>query len=449
MNRIRRVIGVLWAVAVTCTGLTVMAAPAEATHVQCGTVITQSTTLDSDVGPCFNTDGIIIGRSNITLNLNGHRVFAANPNGPNENVGIRLANVTGVTVQGPGTVEGFDAGIAIEGGGGNTVQAVTVQNNINDFSEEEPNACTYGDGITTFDSDNNRIIRNRVIHNGPYSGISLVGDSDGNLVQANIVQNNNVPNVNPETGEVGPCGAPFSRRNQDIGIRIEGPGADRNQVIGNTVEGNQLYGITIHGYVCHPPGGGPSEPNNGGNVIQSNVVRNNGFAGPNERGDGIAILQQGPQSVVCVAFGNSILDNTSVANAGHGIFVGGRGSHSNTISRNTVNDNGIDGIRVSGPPANTTTPCGPNRVVPCPGAVNNTLSENRGQGNGEHDGHDANPNCDNNRWIRNIFRTVNQACVAANGGTGTVTGATAAGPTATAASSGDGETVDQSNHPRR
>ncbi|MCA1684094.1 MAG: right-handed parallel beta-helix repeat-containing protein, partial [Actinobacteria bacterium] len=54
------------------------------------------------------------------------------------------------------------------------------------------------------------------------------------------------------------------------------------------------------------------------------------------------------------------------------------------------------------------------------GAHDNTLMSNRGTGNAFHDGADYNPNCDANVWSGNIFGTVNQACVKANGGTGTI-----------------------------
>ncbi|MBW3645917.1 MAG: copper-binding protein, partial [Actinobacteria bacterium] len=71
-------------------------------------MITTDTRLDSDVGPCPG-HGLIVRADNVTLDLNGHTVFAAN--GPEETVGILLGNVSGVTVRN-GTVEGFDAGVA-------------------------------------------------------------------------------------------------------------------------------------------------------------------------------------------------------------------------------------------------------------------------------------------------------------------------------------------------
>ena len=44
-----------------------------ASHVQCGDVITQDTTLDSDLIDCPG-DGLVIGADDVTLDLNGHTV---------------------------------------------------------------------------------------------------------------------------------------------------------------------------------------------------------------------------------------------------------------------------------------------------------------------------------------------------------------------------------------
>lgn len=428
MNRMRRAVSVLSATGLALAGLVLAGGPAQA-NIGCGAVITQSTTLTHDVGPCAG-NGLVVQGSGITLNLGGRRVFGATPNAPAENVGILLQNATGVTVQN-GTVEGFDAGVAIEGGSGNVVRAVTARNNINDLSANrqnagDPNNCIYGDGITTFNSDNNRIDGNVVTNNGPISGIALVGDSDGNQVRGNQVVNNNVPNFVGDPRQAA-CGIPFARPYQDIGIRIEGPGANNNYVDGNTVTGNMLDGITIHGYVCRPPGGLPPQDPNTGNFIRGNNVSGNGFGDPTGPQDGIGILQQGPLNIVCVSFGNSILGNTSTGNARHGVFLGGGFGPAgvvtggNTVNGNVVNNNGRavpgDGIRVG----EVHYP-GPNETHPPQFrySQNNTLIGNRGTGNSEHDGDDQNPNCDANRWSGNQFGTVNQACVAA-GGSGTVT----------------------------
>ena len=434
--RLRRILGAGLAASVVAGPAVVGTAPAGAVTVSCGQTITQSTVVSNNLVNCPG-DGLVITGNNIVLDLGGHTISGRNTTNTTaqEQVGIHLINASGVTVRN-GTVTNFDAGVAVEGGAGNTITNLTVRDNFNHSTATGAmNPCSYGDGITVFDSDNNQIRSNRATGNGPFSGIALVGDSDGNVVSGNQAVDNNVDNIHPaffhpvENREgLGPCG-PFTlegtvgRPYQDIGIRVEGPGADNNRVHSNQVVNNMLNGITIHGYVCHPPGGRPPFPNNGGNVISSNYVQGNGFGDPGDRQHGIAVLSQGPTSVVCVAFGNTITGNVSDNNGRDGIHLGGRGSHSNTISSNTVRGNGRDGIRVTGPstgPGGSAVACGPNLVSPCPGAINNTITGNTGSGNGEHDGDDRNPNCDNNAWRGNRFGTVNQACVA-TGGTGTVT----------------------------
>lgn len=51
-----------------------------------------------------------------------------------------------------------------------------------------------GSSSPAFDSDNNVIEKNIVTENGPLSGISLVGDSDRNLVSRNDMHENDMTN---------------------------------------------------------------------------------------------------------------------------------------------------------------------------------------------------------------------------------------------------------------
>lgn len=68
------------AVASAVMGVSVCLAamPAHAVHVGCGDVITQDTTLDSDLLNC-TSDGIVIGAPGITLDLGGHLIDGPNP----------------------------------------------------------------------------------------------------------------------------------------------------------------------------------------------------------------------------------------------------------------------------------------------------------------------------------------------------------------------------------
>ncbi|MBW3548238.1 MAG: right-handed parallel beta-helix repeat-containing protein [Actinobacteria bacterium] len=328
MIRFRRVLGGTSVLALLLS-LTTLASPAAATHVECGDVITENTTLDSDLGPCAG-DGLVIAADNVTLDLGGHTIVAAN--GEGDNAGVRLDGVTGVTVQN-GTVTGFDAGVLIEGGSGNTVQRITAVDNINDMLSPP---CDLGEGIAILDSDNNTVTHNQLIHNGPFGGVSIIGDSDANVIRRNEFRDHNVLSISG-----GGCG----RGDQDEGVRIEGPGADNNIVDRNIVTNSLLAGIGVHGYVCESPNPNvPVEDPNTGNVITRNVVT--GSAG--SLSHGIALLQQGPAQIVCPAFATTIERNTVTDNEGDGIFVAAN-SFDNQINRNLVERNQGSGIYLHGP----------------------------------------------------------------------------------------------------
>ena len=281
---------------------TVLAGTSAAGHVTCGQTITQSTVLDSDVGPCPD-DGIIVGANNITLDLNGHTVFGTP--GPGDGAGILLQSRTGVTVRN-GRVAHFDAGVVIIGGSRNTITRITAQENIG------TGATDFGDGIALFGSSNNTIRGNTVQRNGPYDGIGLVGNSDNNLVDANTVQGNNIAFDQAHTGHMGFPGGTMD----DMGIRVEGPGVNNNTVSNNTVEGNGLEGILVF----------PFAPNSD-NIVRGNIVRGNGFHNKGHRtGSGITTG----------AVRTLIERNFSQGNAASGIRVN---STNNTIRNNTAIQN--------------------------------------------------------------------------------------------------------------
>ncbi|MCA1684084.1 MAG: right-handed parallel beta-helix repeat-containing protein [Actinobacteria bacterium] len=454
----------LSAAALGLSGLVAVAGPAAAAVHKCGDVIMASETLSNNVGPCPASgpnfgSGLIIGANNIVLDLGGHTITGSSSTNTSssEQAGVTFRGVSNSTLTN-GFVVNFDAGVQIVGGSGNTVSAIRAHDNINHSALTGTlNACNLGDGIVALGSSGNQITNNVVYHNGPFSGIALVDNSDNNVVSRNNTYNQTVSNfnaafidhsirpgsnppreVNPEgNGPCGPFGADgqgVGRLHQDIGIRVEGPGADNNQILNNQSTNNQLNGIAIHGYVClngvpAPPGVVKGTPNTN-NLIQGNQARSNGFP---DGESGIGILAQGPLgSITCGSNNNSIIGNTSAGNAGSGIYVTPTGDNSitssNTVNNNITNSNGDDGIQVDGPfSVCTGDDSGPPNYTcnipeePRNGANNNTISSNRGTGNSEHDGHDGNPNCDANVWSKNIFGTVNQACVIANGGTGKIT----------------------------
>ncbi|MDQ6946050.1 MAG: right-handed parallel beta-helix repeat-containing protein [Actinomycetota bacterium] len=323
----------------------------DAATAACGKEITQNTTLTGNL-VCASGPALIIAADNITLDLGGFTITGKGPAAATS-PGILFRNVKGSTVQ-KGTVAGFGAGVAINGGSANVVQNLTVQDNIGTPDGD------FGDGITIVDSKDNHVQGNTVQRNGPYSGISVVGASTGNMIHQNVVTDNNMMPGDPSAGR------------QDMGIRIEGPAANNNVITGNTVSGSGADGIVVLATCASPDTGCAGTPPNEGNTITANMSHNNGTSG---KGDGIRLFAV-PQPVAP--------------------------AH-NTITGNVTNDNTTHGIAIDANGAAN------------PGPPENKVTGNSGHGNGEFDGFDGNtsPSCGTNTWDGNDFGRVNQPCVSA------------------------------------
>lgn len=457
------------AVAMLLIGSLLIAAPgfvdrAEAAHVQCGEVITTSgvnITLDSDVGPCV-TDGIIIQADNVTLNLNGFDVIG-DDNPATDNVGIRINGTQNQVVDctqpfsstppcSPGrqdsAVREFSIGILITGGSSNEVCRITVSRNIG--------LGLQGDGIVVLNSNSNTIANNTVELNGQYSGITLLGDSDGNKVGTPIN-----PDFDGASLRTSCDGGNTVRANnvnaQSIGIRLEpDPVAHPNS---NTVENNVVTLSQLDGIAHLFPA--PTYTGSTSNTIRSNTVTNNGFTVAPRRGDGIRL--NGNLRLREVGANNTVVEDNIVRdNAAHGISVN---SQNNNIKHNEVMGNGIgspgatpqpdvefghgihirndkntvnqhnhvmgnygDGINLTNGATNNNikqnlimnhpTGDGINTEV---GALGNNIMNNESTGNGvlplHFDLSDHNPNadpvppCETNTWQSNVEITKNQPCI--------------------------------------
>ena len=321
----------------------------------CGSEITRDTTLEADLA-CPRGPALVVTADGVTLDLGGH-VVAGEPGelrfleGGAPGPGILLRGVSGVTVRN-GTVQGFHAGVVVEGGAGNVVEGLTVQDNIGTPDGE------LGDGIVVNESRGNRVEANVVRRNGPFSGISLGLRAQGNEVRGNTVADNNMGHLAAEDGR------------QTMGIRSEGPAANGNRIIGNTVTGSGADGIivlaTCDDRDSEPPCVGT--PPNEGNEIAENTASGNGTSG---RGAGIRVFSM-PLPVPPVG---------------------------NTLRDNVADDNAWYGVAIDAAPL---------------GSGGNVAIRNRGRGNGEFDGSDGAlmPPCGANVWDANDFGSVNQPCVA-------------------------------------
>jgi hypothetical protein len=192
--------------------------PVGATHVQCGDIITQDTTLDSDIVCPDTADvGLIVNTDNVTVRLAGHTISGSA--GAKVSTGIRVQSpqfavpLVGVDIN-LGTIQGFTHGVTLDGDD-SSVRVLTI--------------AAQQEGIR-FTGDRNYAYRNvvQVAEGGTGAGILMEGTDAyawGNTVRGNAV----------------------------TGIATNG---DRPRVVWNTIEScdttfGTSWGIDAHGYETH------------------------------------------------------------------------------------------------------------------------------------------------------------------------------------------------------
>lgn len=355
----RRTRSALLATIVSVVPIVATTGPAHAATLACGQTITQSTTLDNDLGPCPN-HGIVIGADNITFDLNGHSIVGTTSG--RDGAGVYLLNRTGVTVRN-GTVSAFDVGVAIDGGSNNTVTGIAARDNIGGVG------AIGGDGIAIMSSQGNRIVGNQTVNNGPFSGIGLYSRRDGDHPGTRGVARDNFVAQNEVTGNIIGRNRISPTDTDNDGIRVEND-AVFNTFTNNRVARNGLDGISLFADTAD-------------NVVTNNQVNGNGFYRTTaRRGSGIIVFTRSTRNVV--------ENNQVTGNADSGIDIRQPiGAFPGATSNRIVNNLSV---------GNSVLPFIPSPVF--------------GQ---SFDLKDGNPNCDANVWFGNRYRTFNQPCVTTGG----------------------------------
>jgi Right handed beta helix region len=159
------------------------AAPTNANHVGCGAVVTQDTTLDSDLTDCPG-DGLVIAADGITLDLAGHTIAggASRPEAGIDN-GDGHARVTIEN----GHVQGFQNGVRLVRASDNHLQALSAAGNavaIN-LDKSDQNRIDHNslpaNGILLQNSDDNDVVENDL------AAISIQGSAARDLIVRNSV----------------------------------------------------------------------------------------------------------------------------------------------------------------------------------------------------------------------------------------------------------------------
>jgi parallel beta-helix repeat protein len=364
------------------------------TRVHCGQVLSESTLVANDLENCPG-EGLVVGRSNIVVDLGGHVIdgldyliegpFSGNEEGMP--AGIRISNKTNVVVRN-GTVQQFGWGVlmtsgtthsvveeltilrnavagvelfdADDGRNGNTIRHNAIDENElgvhliagteNALVADNHMQGNLGEALLILNSRSNRIERNEV------NGIPLDPqlDSDGGFLLDGASSNVLIDNVLHDTGDAGILITRGSHGN-----RVEGGAYYRNGDAGVLVDESdrtEIVGITSH------------QQSDGGVVLvdaHDTVVRDSDLrfnpsgveAGGTdrlvvERNDASHSLSTGFE----LADGLSMRIVDNVANQAGGAGIGlesgafdrfGAPLGGALVQGNTTNENGSDGIAVS------------------------------------------------------------------------------------------------------
>ena len=165
----------------------------------CGQVITQNVVLTSNLN-CADSDGLIVGASDIVIDLNGHTISGPDVDSQEKTsskVGVMIPNMNNVVVQ-DGTIEGFQAGILMTGS-----QNVELSNIIS--KNNQIGAFSTGASIVNAHLSilmNNEIgfaghstqqltVENNILYQNALAGITLVNTDNGVVTLNSITESGN------------------------------------------------------------------------------------------------------------------------------------------------------------------------------------------------------------------------------------------------------------------
>ncbi|MDQ4012969.1 MAG: right-handed parallel beta-helix repeat-containing protein [Thermoproteota archaeon] len=162
----------------------------------CGEIVTEDVTLTSDL-ECGPGDGLIVGASGVTINLNGYSITSSDEAGSDPAMnydgssGILVTNADNVDISGLGEIDGFTNGVTFMGSSGGQVADVQLANNDvgvlmqnSEGTDVSRNTITNNGIALISDSSNHAAIAFNQIVANLEQGILLLG-SDHNVVAAN------------------------------------------------------------------------------------------------------------------------------------------------------------------------------------------------------------------------------------------------------------------------
>jgi CSLREA domain-containing protein len=324
---------------------TITAAPLAQT-LSCGQLITQSTILSNNLTDC-NGNGLVIGASNITLDLNGRTI-----DGINLGVGILNNGFDNVVITN-GFIQEFDFAVQLNAGAsGNVVSGLrTLSNQEGGIQLSNADQAGAGNivrdntiegsihGVALIDGSSASTVRNNTISAAADNGVYVLSSND-NRIEANTIFETSGAGVMLEgaSGNTVLDNELTSNSGGGVVVGVELFPANNNRIEGNTIRLASGDGIAV--------------VDSSQNELVNNDIRESSGGISLDNAQSTLILRNDIRSSsggidLIASSGNTIEDNTVSANSG-GISLESL-SLSNLIVRNTVTNNSGEGIYIADP----------------------------------------------------------------------------------------------------
>jgi parallel beta-helix repeat protein len=297
-----------------------LAAPAaRADTVTCGEVLHASTTLTNSLAGCAG-DGLVIGASGITVDLNGHVV-----QGVGLGVGIRNSGHDDVTIRN-GSVLDFDYGVVLHSG--------TLRNAVTNLNLGKNEWAAI-----QLDNASGNHVASNVLTEFSDAGVKVTNGSVGNVITGNSVSGAGSgeafvvelgSNGNWLEGNVVPVSGGHA-------VRVEG--SSGNMVLANDLAGGAEVAVLVAG--------------SPGSVVQANRISAGGDAAILMSGasGGVvrfnALGKTGDAGVILEAMGNSLVKGNAMSLSGDSGILVRDGSHNVRVIDNQASHASDAGISLT------------------------------------------------------------------------------------------------------
>jgi parallel beta-helix repeat protein len=227
----------------------------------CGQMVTEDVTLTSDLD-CGSGDGLIVGASNVHINLNGYTISSDEESDSTDlamdydgNSGILVAGADDVVISGLGSISGFDTAIKFMDSSGGEVTDLTLSDNRvgvlmsgSEGAEISRNTITNNEfAIVSASSNEATIAFNQIVGNLK-QGIVLKGSAD-NVVAANSLYGNGDNGVYVDIQSTGNTIDFDTSYGHDV-ADINNAGGQPTSVNGNTYGEHNNCGVSLPGGLC-------------------------------------------------------------------------------------------------------------------------------------------------------------------------------------------------------